>query len=234
MAPGRSASTAPPAYAVRMNWWVANLLESSGYVALWSWIFWVLLSICLHELAHGWAAIWQGDDTPIRLGRMTLNPITHMGPMSLLVFAIIGIAWGVMPVNPMRFRSGRLGEAMVAAAGPAMNLLLAGIALTALAIFRSFGPSGNFSDNLMQFFWTGGLLNLVLVMLNLIPFPPLDGARILAGLSNRAADLYSRPEAGQFAMFGLLFVLFFISGFLFDWAAEAGSAYVSVLRSILS
>ena len=74
-----------------MSWWVSNFAQSGHYVELVSWIFWVLLSITLHELAHGWAAIWQGDDTPIRLNRMTANPIAHMGLPSLVVFALCGI-----------------------------------------------------------------------------------------------------------------------------------------------
>ncbi|MBT5381502.1 MAG: site-2 protease family protein, partial [Phycisphaerae bacterium] len=90
-----------------------------------SWIFWVLLSITLHELAHGWAAIWEGDKTPIETGHMSANPVVHMGRFSLIVFALIGFAWGLMPVRPWRFRHGRLGEAIVAIAGPAMNLALA-------------------------------------------------------------------------------------------------------------
>ena len=86
-----------------MSWWVHHVVETRGAVVLVAWIFWVILSIVLHELAHGWAALWQGDDTPRRLGRMTMNPLVHMGGTSLLIFAIIGIAWGVMPTgkNPL-------------------------------------------------------------------------------------------------------------------------------------
>ncbi len=75
----------------------------------------VVVSICLHELAHGWAAIRQGDDTPIQLGHMTFNPMVHMGSVSLLLFVFTGIAFGAMPVNPLRFRS-RYGQAIVSGA----------------------------------------------------------------------------------------------------------------------
>ena len=84
----------------------------------------VIISIVLHELAHGWAAIWQGDDTPKMAGHMTADPMVHMGGMSLLMLALVGMAFGAMPVNPRNFRS-RFGDALVSAAGPAMNFLLA-------------------------------------------------------------------------------------------------------------
>jgi hypothetical protein len=87
---------------------------------------WVIGSIVLHELAHGWAAIRLGDTTPRDLGHMTWNPLVHMGGFSLVVFAVIGIAWGMMPVDPSRLR-GRYGDALVALAGPAMNIVLAAV-----------------------------------------------------------------------------------------------------------
>ena len=71
-----------------MNWWVHDLYASGRIVELVSWIFWVLLSITLHELGHGWMAIREGDRTPIELGRMTMNPLVHMGHFSLLLFAL--------------------------------------------------------------------------------------------------------------------------------------------------
>jgi hypothetical protein len=79
--------------------WVHDLYATDQTTMLIAWIFWVIFSICLHELAHGWAALWQGDHTPRRLGHMTMNPLVHMGGWSLIAFAIIGIAWGAMPVS---------------------------------------------------------------------------------------------------------------------------------------
>ena len=76
-----------------MNWWVHNYWQAGMRIELISQIFWVLFAITLHELAHGWAAIWQGDRTPIEMNRMTANPLVQMGPHSLLIFALCGIAW---------------------------------------------------------------------------------------------------------------------------------------------
>ena len=89
--------------------------DSGGLAAVLGWVFWVIFSICLHELAHGWAAIWQGDRTPRETGHMTMNPMVHMGGASLIVFALVGIAWGLMPTDPSRYRWGRRGRIQAAA-----------------------------------------------------------------------------------------------------------------------
>ncbi|VAX40844.1 hypothetical protein MNBD_PLANCTO03-1356, partial [hydrothermal vent metagenome] len=85
------------------GWWV-EVYWQQDKVLLVSWVFWLFVSIVLHELAHGFAAIRCGDRTPIELGHMTPNPLVHMGPASLIAFALFGLAWGSMPVNPSRFR----------------------------------------------------------------------------------------------------------------------------------
>lgn len=89
----------------------------------------VILSISLHELAHGFVALSQGDDTPKRAGHITLNPVVHMGVPSLVFLCLTGMAWGQMPINPYKFRSQR-SHVLVAAAGPFCNLALAVIATT--------------------------------------------------------------------------------------------------------
>lgn len=89
-----------------------------------SWVFWVIVSIVLHELGHGFTAIRAGDRTPIELGHMTPNPIVHMGRSSLIAFALFGFAWGAMPVNPSKFR-GPYDRLKVSGAGPAVNVGLA-------------------------------------------------------------------------------------------------------------
>ena len=76
-----------------MTWWVHDLWMSGRGFELICWIFWVIASITLHELAHGGVAIWEGDDTPRVTGHMTANPVVHMGVQSIIAFLIIGIAW---------------------------------------------------------------------------------------------------------------------------------------------
>jgi Zn-dependent protease len=142
----------------------------------------IVVSITLHELAHGIVAIWRGDHTPIDQGHMTLNPAVHMGPISIVALLVAGIAWGAMPIDPSRLR-GKFAEAMVALAGPLSNILLALLSLTALGLWWRFEgelrtdrtPLGNL-QYLLQVF---GLVNVVLAMFNLIPIPPLDGSKVL-------------------------------------------------------
>ena len=83
------------------GWWVHKLYYGDGPVMLAAWVFWVIFSITLHELGHGWAAIRQGDETPRETGHMTWNPLVHMGPWSLAMFALIGIAWGLSRPTPV-------------------------------------------------------------------------------------------------------------------------------------
>ena len=146
----------------------------------------VVVSITLHELAHGVAAVWRGDRTPIEEGHMTLNPAVHMGVFSVIALLIAGIAWGLMPVDPRRMR-GRYAEAIVAAAGPASNALLALLSLTALGLwFRYDGetlPRGTPAGNLQYLLAVFGMVNISLALFNLIPIPPLDGSRILENFS---------------------------------------------------
>ena len=205
-----------------MSWWVHSAWEQGGAVYLTGWIFWVLLSITLHELAHGWAALWEGDTTPRDLNRLTANPLVQMGQTSLIIFAIIGIAWGMMPVRPDRFRHGRLGEAIVALAGPMMNLALAFISLTLLGVLAAtVGTSATWMQSVSLFLFIGGFLNLVLFILNLLPIPPLDGSRILAAASPQIRNFYMQPQA-QIVAFAMLMAIFFFgaAGFIFGGSQE--------------
>jgi Zn-dependent protease len=185
------------------GWWMHELWERSP-VLLASWVFWVLLSVMLHELAHGWVALWQGDDTPRASGHMNFSPLTHMGGTSLIFFVLVGFAWGQMPVSPWRFRMGRMGDVLVSAAGPAMNVLLALVALTGLGIWARHGPAGStIHDNLQLFLLTGGWLNLFLALFNMLPVPPLDGGTVLAGLVPPLRPLLEGPGMRQFGWIGV-------------------------------
>lgn len=218
-----------------MRWWVHELWQAGMVVELVSWIVWVLFSIVLHELAHGWAALWQGDDTPRRLDRMTINPLVHMQGMSLIAFAIIGIAWGVMPTDPSRYRWGRKGRVVVAGAGPAMNVGLALVTLTLLVLWLKVGPTSHpIYRNLAVFLWTGGKLNLLLALFNLMPVPPLDGASILSGLSYRAYHFFQQPQAMMFGFFLLMVIFVTPLGGIFWMLCElAGAVYVDLSGTLL-
>jgi len=210
--------------------WLHDLLQRGDWIQIISWTFWVIFSICLHELAHGWAALWQGDTTPRTLGRMTMNPLVHMGPVSLLVFLMLGIAWGVMPVNPSQFRWGRRGRALVAGAGPAMNLLLVLLTSILLILLIRFGPGeGLLSRNLKTFLETGIFLNLILATFNLLPVPPLDGSGILSGLSQRAHTFLQNPQ-NQYIGFFIIMAIWFTG--MFDLFFSLSSRFVAFVHHL--
>lgn len=189
----------------------------------------VMVSIVLHELAHGWAAMALGDDTPIETGRMTGNPLVHMGLFSIVVLLVAGIAWGQMPINPSRLR-GKRGEAIVAVAGPLANVILGLVALTAFALWMRFGDAGGdgFVQVLRRALFTMGYLNFALAMFNLIPLPPLDGSHILANFHRGYAQLLNDPRH-QPAFFFAFIIVFVIAPKLFDWALAIALAYIEVI-----
>lgn len=204
------------------TWWVTSTLNAGGPTFLVAWIIWVVVSIMLHELAHGWAAISRGDTTPIDTGHMTWNPLVHMGLGGVFMFAILGIAYGLMPVDPSRMR-GKYADAWVAICGPLMNFALAAVCLLgggvaiammsqadfdALRRLSELGNTTSIPARLALFAGVGAGLNIVLGMFNLIPIVPLDGSRILANLSNWYRD-FTETDTGKFVSL-ILFVIAFV------------------------
>lgn len=153
------------------------------------WLVPVILAITLHEAAHGWAADRLGDGTARRLGRVSINPFRHIDPVGtlllpglLLLFSPIVFGWAKpVPVDMRKLHHPKRDMALVAAAGPACNLLQAVVAAWALYLI-SLVASGDVRDWLGQNFANAILVNLVLAIFNLFPIPPLDGGRILTGL----------------------------------------------------
>ena len=132
-------------------------------------------AIALHEYAHALVADLQGDRLPRAMGRVTLNPVKHLDPLGTILIFLAGFGWG----KPVEFRlealsSKRFGAALVALAGPGMNLLLAAAAGAAFVPAANLGwePVVHF----LQFFIS---INVFLAVFNLIPLPPLDGSRLL-------------------------------------------------------
>jgi len=211
------------------GWWITDLWSNvNGPVLVVSWLVWVVFSITLHELAHGWVAIKLGDDTPIHSGHMTWNPMVHMGPYSLVALLLMGIAWGAMPVDPSRLR-GKYADTLVSIAGPMMNLGLGLIALVGLILWEPLAGGYIFSSitideplktNLNIFLVSGAFLNFVLMLFNLLPTPPLDGGRMLMNLWAPYRRLM-QSENGQWIGLGI-FILFFVFGapILFPVARE--------------
>lgn len=179
----------------------------------------ILIAIVFHEVAHGYAAYRLGDGTAKAMGRLTLNPIAHIDPFGtvlmpilLLVFTqgqfVFGYAKPV-PINPFNFKNPRRDMALSAAAGPVMNLLLAaaGILLARLLVFSGGFIPDAASVPLFLMLKSGIIINVVLASFNLIPIPPLDGGRVLAGLlPHRQAAALSSVEP-----YGMLIVIVLIA-----------------------
>ena len=173
------------------------------------WVVLVAFSVSCHEAAHALVALWQGDRTAVDHGYLTLNPIRQMGLWSLIALMIFGIAWGAVPVNPSNLKK-KYSHALVAIAGPAMNLLLFLICVLG-ATFTYIHLNGLVADNrVFQLFLTGSVLNIVLLIFNLIPVPPLDGWTIFT---------YIFPvihRVNQEIRNGIIFGLFALIFFAFD------------------
>jgi Zn-dependent protease len=174
-----------------------------------TWVLPVLFAITLHEAAHGYVAWRLGDDTAFRQGRVTFNPLRHVDPfgtviLPALLFMTGGILFGwakPVPVNFGRLNHPRRDMVLVAAAGPASNLVLATI--SALGFHLLPFASATLANWLSDALGRSILLNLVLAVLNMLPLPPLDGGRVAVGLLPRAL---AKPLA-RLERWGLLILI---------------------------
>jgi Zn-dependent protease len=164
------------------------MLEVSLVQKIVAWVLPVLFAITVHEVAHGWIAARLGDKTALMLGRLTLNPVKHVDPVGtilvpgLLMLMQTGFLFGwakPVPVTWQNLKHPKRDMALVAAAGPVANLLMAlGWALV-IRLGTELGEHGQ----ALIFMGTAGIfINTILMVLNLLPLPPLDGGRVMTGL----------------------------------------------------
>lgn len=184
----------------------------------------ILVAFPIHEFSHAWAAFRLGDSTARWQGRLTLNPIVHFDPIGggiLIISAILQsgfvIGWAKpTPVNPYNLRYGRRGEALVAAAGPISNLVMA--AAVAIPLRLILGDqsrvlliqSNDIATFAINVAFTFFQINVVLFVFNLLPIPPLDGWRVLMGLVD-ARTAYNLKPFEQYG-FVVLLLLVFLGG----------------------
>lgn len=187
----------------------------------------LLISGPVHECAHAFAAWKLGDGTARLFGRLTLNPITHFDPLggTLLIGSVllgllshgatIGFGWAKpTPVNPYNLR-GRHADSIVAAAGPLSNLVLAAICAIAFRILWADGifPDNTSAINMLQLvFFVGIELNVLLLIFNLIPIPPLDGSHVLFDMLDPRTANELRGFMNQYGLILLFVVIFFARG----------------------
>jgi Zn-dependent protease len=179
------------------------------------WALPVLFAITLHEVAHGWVARLLGDRTAQMLGRLSLNPLRHIDPVGtvLLPIAMLVMQTGFMfgwakpvPVSMKNLKHPRRDMALVAAAGPLSNALMALLWGLLLRLSATMGAEGAWIG--VQYMALAGIaINLVLMVLNFLPIPPLDGSRVLAGLlPESGARMLDRIEPYGFVILILLMV----------------------------
>lgn len=178
----------------------------NGLNSLQSFTIWalpVLFAITFHEVAHGWVAKQLGDPTAQRLGRLSLNPIRHIDPVGtvlipgLLILMGTGFIFGwakPVPITWSNLRRPKRDMALVALAGPGANLLMA-LIWAAIGRLAAYLPSMWAARPLFYMSIAGITINIVLMVLNLLPLPPLDGSRVLSGLlPERLAWRYNQIE----------------------------------------
>jgi len=172
----------------------------------------LLISFPVHEFSHAFAAYRLGDATAKLFGRLTLNPIVHFDPAGgilLLLSSLLGfgIGWAKpTPVNPNNLRGGRMSEAVVAAAGPASNLVLA--ALGAIPLRLLLESNADVPNFVLQTLLTFVVINVALLIFNFVPIPPLDGSKVLFGLMSPRQSYQWRPVMEQYGFLLLIVVAF--------------------------
>ena len=174
----------------------------NGQVALFALLLGALvLSLTCHEFGHAFAAKRFGDDTAERAGRLTLNPLAHIDPFGLLLVVLVGFGYAKpVPTDPRNFRS-RWADLWVAAAGPAMNLVLAVVAWNGFLLLRAADVGFAYTEGAVLLAQLLVLINLLLMVVNLVPIGPLDGHYILPYfLPRRLASAYRYYNARYGAM----------------------------------
>ncbi|MDI9494567.1 MAG: site-2 protease family protein [Bacillota bacterium] len=188
-------------YANPMDWIMRTLIILPG----------IILGLSFHEFAHAWVANRCGDPTPKYHNRITINPAAHIDPLGFLALIFIGFGWGrPVVINPNNFRKPRRDELLVSLAGVTMNLILAFLFMGAIRLLYEFALGFMLSDlgMILQdiLIWVVHI-NIVLMVFNLLPIPPLDGFNVLTQIFNlRNTEFYYRVYDKGFLILMILIV----------------------------
>jgi len=173
----------------------------------------ILLAISIHEFSHGFVAVKLGDDTPLLQGRLTLNPLKHIDPLGFLCLFLVGFGWAKpVMINSRNFKNPRRDDLLVSIAGPLSNFITAFIFVGLMKLADMFLPD----TQLTQIIWIvlrGTVtINLVLMVFNLLPIPPLDGHHILGSIGGAPVWNFYHKYFEQLRFVMLLLIIFnFIS-----------------------
>lgn len=176
------------------------MLFSGSLTAMLSGAVIVLVTITVHELAHGYTAYLLGDNTAKNAGRLSLNPLAHLDPLGAILLFVTGFGWAKpVPINPFYFKGSRSrGILLVSLAGPLSNVVLAFV----LAMFVPL--AARFNMSLAQIIASAIYLNIYMAIFNLLPIPPLDGSKILASLIPKDTAYKFLSVMDQYGMILLL------------------------------
>lgn len=190
----------------------------------------MLASLTVHEFAHAWTADRLGDPTARMLGRVSFNPLVHIDPIGTIVLPLLAMfttgfifGWAKpVPVNTARLRHPKRDFMIVAAAGPASNLVMA---TAAALVFRSVGGVESMADPLTRLLYFAVSINVLLAVFNMLPVPPLDGGNVLAGL---LPDRYA-PVINGLRQYGFLILLALIMTGMLRTIIEPVSSFLERL-----
>lgn len=197
----------------------------------------IILSLTVHECAHGYIAKKLGDPTAENLGRLTLNPLKHLDPFGVLFMLLFGFGWArPVPVNARNFRKPRRDMALTAVAGPVSNLLLATVFAilyeTAYTVMKKSveagGGTGTLGMTVMLFFSLGLQLNVFLAVYNMLPVPPFDGSRFFY-VFLPVKWYFKVMKYERYIMLGLMALILFESYVLHGGLILGGLSYLSSL-----
>jgi len=171
----------------------------------------ILIALTFHEFAHAYVAYRLGDPTAKYMGRLTLNPLAHLDPMGTIMIFLIHFGWAKpVPVDPRYLGNPKRDMMWISAAGPLMNMALALVSGLLLRIFIATGLANTYAGSpasiIFQMLYFSLYINLALAFFNLLPIPPLDGSKILAGiLPHRYAPTLQLIETrGPMVLFGII------------------------------
>lgn len=189
------------------------MLTQLGLSGLILFLVMLIISLTFHEAMHAFMSHWLGDPTAKDLGRLTLNPIKHVDPFTTIVLPLVLLTLGLppfliakpVPFNPFRVKYGEYGAALVGLAGPTSNLLLAVVGVSIIKLLGlAIGSTAYFYFGLFV------QLNIAVFVFNMIPFPPLDGSRVLYAFApDTLRKLMEKIESfGMMGIIAFMFILF--------------------------